>query len=80
MKFNPKGLVATAAWILVVVTAYKTQTVRAVDNVYSIALAIVLLVSSVAFVVARMRGVSALGQTGALREIRRWLPNRWNHL
>jgi hypothetical protein len=60
MKFNPKGLIATAAWILVVVTAYTTQTVRAVDNVYSIALAIVLLVSSVAFVVARMRGVSTL--------------------
>jgi hypothetical protein len=61
MKFNPKGLIVTAAWILVLVTAFKTQT------------------SSVAFVVARMRGFSALGQAGALREIRRWLPNRWNH-
>ena len=78
MKFNPKGLIVTAAWILVLVTAFKTQTVSAVDNVYSIALGILLLVSSVAFVVARIRGFNALGQAGALREIRRWLPNRWN--
>jgi hypothetical protein len=26
VKFNPKGLIATAAWILVLVTALKTQT------------------------------------------------------
>jgi hypothetical protein len=80
MKFNPKGLIATAAWILVVVTAFKTQTVGVVDNLFTIALGIVLLVSSVALVVARIRGFSALGQFDALREIRRWLPHRWNHL
>ena len=80
MKFNPKGLIATAAWIVVVVTVFKTQTVSAADNLYTIVLGIVLLVSSVAFIVARIRGFSALGQAGALREIRRWLPNRWNHL
>jgi hypothetical protein len=79
MKFNPKGLIATAAWIVVVVTAFKTGTVGAVDNLFSISLVILLGLSSVALVVARIRGFSGVGQFDGLREIRRWL-HRWNHL
>jgi hypothetical protein len=80
VKFNPKGLITTAAWILVLVTALKTQTAGAIDGLSAIALAIVLLISSVALLVARIRGLGAIGPAGALRGIRTWLPILLNHL
>jgi hypothetical protein len=50
-----------------------TRTVDAFDNAFSIVLGIFLLVSSIAIVAARIQGRDVSGQTGALREIRRWL-------
>jgi hypothetical protein len=75
MKFNPKGLIVTAAGLLIMWTVFETRTVEAFDNAFSIALAVVLLVSSIAIVVARIRGRSASGQAGALREIQSWFAS-----
>src|SRR5262249_13083582 len=72
MKFNPKGLIVTGLFVLMVYAIFATQTVEAFDNLFSIAVAVLLVVTSLAILVARMRGVSAAGQSAAFREIQRW--------
>jgi L-lactate permease len=79
MRFNPKGLIVTAAGLLLIWTVLVTRTVDAFDNAFTIVLGVFLVVSSIAIVVARLQGRNVSGQTGALREIRRWFTNTANH-
>jgi hypothetical protein len=72
MKFNPKGLLVTAAWVLLILVAFEAHKVEAVDNLYTIALVVFVTMTSIAIVVARVRGRNVAGQAGALREIQRW--------
>jgi hypothetical protein len=78
MKFNSKGLIVTAAGLLLIWTVLETRTVEAFDNAFSIALGVFLVVSSIAIVVARLRGRDVFGQAGALREIQRWFTRGSN--
>jgi steroid 5-alpha reductase family enzyme len=57
MKFNPKGLLVTVAFIALLVVAIATKTGGALDNLYSIGIGVVLLVSSVVIIAARIRGL-----------------------
>ena len=57
MRFNPKGLLVAAAWVALLVVVLKTRMGDAVDNLYSIGLGIVLVVSSVVIIAVRIRGL-----------------------
>jgi hypothetical protein len=72
MKFNPKGLIVAAAFVLFFWAAFATNAVEAIDNLLSIALLVFVTVTSIAVVVARIHGRNAFGHAGVLREIQRW--------
>ena len=75
MKFNPKGLLVTAAGVLVPWVALTTHSVAVVDSLGLIALAAFVAVASAAIVVGKIQGRPVIGQAGAFREVLRWLSN-----
>jgi hypothetical protein len=79
MKFNPKGLIATAAGLVLIWAVLATRTVEEFDNAFSIVLGVFLVASSIVIVVARIQGRTVSGLGGAFREVLRWFTGVTNH-
>jgi hypothetical protein len=81
VKFNPKGLIVTAAAALVALLAIRTGTAAAADTLLLIGWLVFLVVASIAIARAATQGRRVTGQAGAAQEILRWFTNdsdRWN--
>jgi len=73
MRFNPKGLLVTGVGLFMLWAALQTRTsVMIADDVLLIAWMLLLVVSSVAIIRAKLEGRTVIGELGAFYEIRRW--------
>ena len=75
MRFNLKGLIVTAAGLLVAWLAIEAGAAAVVDAVLLAGWGLVLILGTIAIVMANARGRHAIGQHGAFRELRRWFRN-----
>ncbi len=81
MKFNPKGLLVTAAYVLLLILALRTRSVPMVDFAERMMLWTLLALMIVATITSmiRHRRCEPLGQDAAFHEIGRSLSVLVNH-
>jgi hypothetical protein len=74
MRFNPKGLLLTAAYAALLILALRTDTIRAWDlAARTVTWAVLLLVTAATVTsMIRRRRFEPLGPRAAFREIGRW--------
>jgi len=81
MKFNPKGLLVTAVYVILVMLVSQTRSVSTVDFVERMVLWTLLALIIVASITSMIRHgrFEPLGEDAAFREIGRWLSAIANH-